>query len=125
MTQITQTTIETIVAARRRGVGYPAIAAMLNADGVLSARGGRWHGGTVRAVVLANDPNAAQVAAHRHVTEEGVVYECALCGRVSPGAEMIVSTHTGNRYCGTKVDECHAKRRAIVAAEREAQAVAS
>jgi hypothetical protein len=49
-----------IVAARRSGAGWSAIARDLDADGVATAQGGaRWYPATVRAVYFANETEAA------------------------------------------------------------------
>lgn len=38
-------------------------------------------------------------------------YPCALCGRRDRAEAMVYSSHTGNRYCGSNVNECHARHR--------------
>jgi site-specific DNA recombinase len=41
-------TVRLIFSLRRKRAGYRAIARVLNAQGIPTARGGQWHGGTVR-----------------------------------------------------------------------------
>jgi site-specific DNA recombinase len=47
----TAATVRLIFSLRRKRAGYRAIARTLNAQGIPTARGGRWHGGTVRYIV--------------------------------------------------------------------------
>jgi site-specific DNA recombinase len=44
-------TVRLIFELRRKRVGYRAIARALNAQGIPTARGGQWHGGTVRYIL--------------------------------------------------------------------------
>jgi hypothetical protein len=88
-----------IMRFRNRGAGFSAIASVLNRDGIPTPRGRRWHAATVRAVVLRHSDAEAAVAASRHVTADGVVYACGVCGFKQPAADMLLSTHTGSRYC--------------------------
>jgi transposase len=48
-----QAVIARALRLRRRGLSYRAVAAKLNADGVPTKRGARWHHSTVRNVVRA------------------------------------------------------------------------
>lgn len=107
-----QETRALIVKLRRRGEGYAQIADRLNRDGVPTMRGGdRWHGPTVRAIVLADDIELAAVAASRRVTDEGAVYACGVCGQEDTAANMILSSHTGARFCA-EFNACRARAKA-------------
>jgi len=54
------TVVERILAERRAGAGWSAIARGLDGDGVPTAQGGtRWYPATVRAVVLAHEREVA------------------------------------------------------------------
>lgn len=119
-----QETRDRIVSMRSRGQSFTKIAETLNREGVPTMRGGsRWHGGTVRTIVLADSPIEAQRAAARHVDEDGSVeHACGVCGHRDQAANMIYSHHTANHYCA-QLGPCRTRRdRARRADAREAVA---
>lgn len=119
-----QATRDRIVSMRERGQSFTKIAETLNREGVPTMRGGtRWHGGTVRTIVLAESPIEQQRAANRIVDVDGTVeHACGVCGHTDQAANMIYSAHTATHYCA-QLDPCRSRRdRARRAAAREAVA---